>query len=290
MELGGYEQKFENGYLLFSKIIGLFFESGQAITAVTSMVIIFLLYWLIYKYSMNYMLSISLYVSLGIYQTEMNMARNAIAIFICYLAMKYIEEEKLIKYILMISIASTFHTTAIIFSPLYFLSKIKLTLKQFLILFLALFPLIGFFPVLSPYLDLFIPARYSAYILGNTTKYEALMLGILNIALVLLVVCFSNRSKWKSAFQEHYVGFWMLLLNIFSFGIAYFLPIGTRIAALFGPYMIIFLPNLIKSTISVKKYETIAIMLVVIICWIQYFIRLSINNIGTTMPYLFYWE
>ena len=78
--------------------------------------------------------------------------------------------------------------------------------------------------------------------------------------------------------------------KLLLFGIAYFLPIGTRIAALFGPYLIIFLPNLIKSTISVKKYETIAIMLVVIICWIQYFIRLSINNIGTTMPYLFYWE
>lgn len=87
------------------------------------------------------------------------------------------------------------------------------------------------------------------------------MLGILNIALVLLVVRFSNRSKWKSAFQEHYVGFWMLLLNIFSFGIAYFLPIGTRIAALFGPYMIIFLPNLIKSTISVKNMKRLPLCL-----------------------------
>lgn len=46
----------------------------------------------------NAMLSIWLYLTLGVYQTEMNVARNAIAILLGYTAFHWIKERKFAPY------------------------------------------------------------------------------------------------------------------------------------------------------------------------------------------------
>ena len=55
------------------------------------------------------MLSIWLYLTLGVYQTEMNVARNAIAILLGYTAFHWIKERKLAPYFLQILMAVSFH-------------------------------------------------------------------------------------------------------------------------------------------------------------------------------------
>ena len=71
---------FEPGYRLANKLLSLFFTSPQAITVFNSTVIMVLWYFLIKRESPCFLLSVWLFVTLGIYQTEMNVTRNAIAI------------------------------------------------------------------------------------------------------------------------------------------------------------------------------------------------------------------
>lgn len=86
---------FEHGYRLYNKILSYLSDSEQLITICNSSVIIFLLYRWIKKESPNTILTIWLYITLGVYQTQMNVARNAIAIFIIYNSLHYIKERQL---------------------------------------------------------------------------------------------------------------------------------------------------------------------------------------------------
>ena len=90
---GGYELNFEYGYRIFNKLISIFSSNEQAITIANSLLIMILLSKLISKYSSYAFLSIWLYITLGIFQTQMNMTRNAIAILICYLGCEYIKKR-----------------------------------------------------------------------------------------------------------------------------------------------------------------------------------------------------
>ena len=56
---------------------------------------------------------------LGLFQTEMNMARNAIAILWCLCASRYIEEKKPLLYAANVLGAALFHQTALFFLILY---------------------------------------------------------------------------------------------------------------------------------------------------------------------------
>lgn len=90
-------------------------------------------------------------------------------------------------------------------------------------------------------------------------------------------------------FECEAIGVWMLMLEMLFFCIGYDVAAATRMAALFGPYLIIFIPRLIESRIESKSVRLNVIALVMVLSGMQYIVRLQINNIGSTMPYQFFW-
>lgn len=90
-------------------------------------------------------------------------------------------------------------------------------------------------------------------------------------------------------FECEAIGVWMLMLEMLFFCIGYDVAAATRMAALFGPYLIIFIPRLIETGIESKSVRLNVIALVMVLSGMQYIVRLQINNIGSTMPYQFFW-
>lgn len=90
-----WELDLEPGYRLLNKLLSIYLPAPQWITVANSALIIALLYRWLRRESPNAMLSIWLYLTLGVYQTEMNVARNAIAILLGYTAFHWIKERKL---------------------------------------------------------------------------------------------------------------------------------------------------------------------------------------------------
>lgn len=90
-------------------------------------------------------------------------------------------------------------------------------------------------------------------------------------------------------FECEAIGVWMLMLEMLFFCIGYDVAAATRMAALFGPYLIILIPRLIESGIESKSVRLNVIALVMVLSGMQYIVRLQINNIGSTMPYQFFW-
>lgn len=281
---------FEPGYRLLNKVVSWFCAAPQAITFVNSTLIMVLLYHLIQRNSPNYMLSIWLYITLGVYQTEMNVTRNAIAILMVYNGFTFAENRQFGKYLLVCLFASTFHAAALVFIPMYWLfHNFPLDLKKCGIL-IGASCLVGLiFPFISPYIRMVVPDNLDKYFEGNNEKLESLMVGLLNAGVFAVSYLMLRRTERRNVFQNHAIGTMMLLTNLCFFGLNLGLADASRMAALFGPYLIILIPRMlsrIRSDAARKK----AAILVAVFCGIQYILRLGINNIGGSMPYVFFWQ
>ena len=288
---GGYELNFEYGYRLYNKLISIISEDNQAIIIANSLLIIFLLGKLLKSHSPCVFLSIWLYITLGIFQTQMNMARNAIAILICYIGCNYIEKHDIKKFLLFVVTASFFHISSILYVPLYWLiNNVKLTTKRVVEMLLVSIGFGAAFSFIQPVLVTYLPFGLGHYFIGNTSKFEGLVLGAFHLVLFFLVIMLIERQERTRAIQCEPIGIWMFIAEMLFFCIGYDIASATRMAALFGPYLIILIPNLIENGIKSKNGRLNAIVMIFVIAGIQYLIRLQINNIGSTMPYIFFWE
>ena len=278
----------ELGYRMINKLIGCFVSSTHGFLIVDSCIIMFLLYNLIRKQSKDCFLSIWLYLTLGIFQTEMNVSRNAVAILICYHALKYVKQKKFLKYVLFICLAALIHKSSILFIPLYFILKrpfcsIKNMCRMMLISVAAG---IGFM-LIGSYIQRVIPWSIGQYLMASNEKTESLLVGGLYLAIVAFIWFMAKKNERQYLFAGCPVGAWMFTFNICCYGLNIGFKMAARLAALFGTYMIIFVPDLIDK-ISGKKRKNRIVLILVFGCLIQYFLRMMINNIGGTMPYSFY--
>ena len=84
------------------------------------------------------------------------------------------------------------------------------------------------------------------------------------------------------------VGIWMLLAETFFFALGIGMRSSLRMAALFGPYIIILIPNLIDKS-SKNGNKNVVLLIIIVLTGLQYLLRIRINNIGGSMPYSFFW-
>lgn len=280
---------FEPGYRLINKLLSLFFSAPQAITVFNSTVIIILWYQLIQRESPNFLLSIWLFITLGIYQTEMNVTRNAIAILMVYNAFSFLRRKEFAKYLAVCLLASLFHIAALVMLPLYYLVwSVKLTPKR-MAAAIGIFCLIGIaFPIISPLIAAVLPDRFAKYFQGNNEKMVSLIVGLLNGGFFLLTLWLMPRKKRSRIFQKERLGIMLLTLNLCFFGLNIGLGDASRMAALFGPYLVILIPRMLRL-IENRDRRRDAATLIVILSGIQYVLRMCVNNIGGTLPYVFCW-
>lgn len=280
---------FEYGYRLYNKFISFFTDNPQAITICNSTMIIVLLYYCIKRNSKNCLLSIWLYITLGIYQTEMNVTRNAIAILIVYNAFLFLKTKRVVPYVICCLIAASFHKTTLIFIPLYWvIDNIKWTQKRMITVFLSAICMGIGFALIMPAVRNALPSAVTKYFFSSNSKAEAVMVGAFNLFLFAVIYFLMNKKEQTKVLTECNVGLTMFMLNLCFFGLSTGIGYGARIAALFGPYMILFIPEML-SIIESKNKRTMVMWILAGVCGCQYFLRLCINNIGGTMPYSFFW-
>lgn len=287
-QAGNWSLDFEWGYRLYNKIWGILGSSWQIITIGNSLTIFLLLYRLIKKESKNYFLSIWLYLTLGIYQTEMNVARNAIAIMICYYAMQYIEKRDWKRYMGLICVAACIHKSVLIFIPLYFLFKRPFISNKKMYGLWIISVAGGVFALrYTSLIQALFSGASGSYLTAGNEKQESLLVGILYLCMIVIVAVVMKREERSTMFQRCPIGAWMFTLNMCCFGMNIGFKMAARVAALFGTYMIIFLPDLI-DTIPDCNRRAWATMLVMSGSMVQYILRMVINNIGGTLPYEFF--
>lgn len=280
---------FEPGYRIYNKLLSYLSSSRQMITVCNSVFIIVLIYQFIKKNSPNYMLSIWLYITLGIFQTEMNVTRNAISILIVYNALEYIEKKELSKYIFWCCIASSFHSAALIFIPIYWCAnywRVSIDKCVYVILGAIICGIIC--PYITPYLVGIVPSGLETYLAAESENIQSIIVGMLHLC-VFIIAYYSVHPKLRGEVLDKYrIGAVMLLVNICFFGLNIGLRYAARMAGLFGPYLIVFVPQIIENITSRNKKNVVTAG-IVMLTGAVYIARLFINNIGGTIPYRFFW-
>lgn len=118
---------YEPGYMLLEKMVAFFSSNYQMIFVVTSVLIIGLFCINYAKYSSNVYLSVILFVLLSEYYCSMNFIRQTIAGVIALFAIPFLKKKKFLPYLLIVLVASTFHKSALILIPFFFINLIPLT-------------------------------------------------------------------------------------------------------------------------------------------------------------------
>ncbi|MGL5575948.1 MAG: EpsG family protein [Sarcina sp.] len=119
----------EFGFQILMNLIHLITDNPQMFFFITSLIINFSICLFIKKYSVSPMMSIYFYITTFVFYGTMNGIRQYIASCIMLLGFKYIEERKILKYILVVLLASTFHISAFIFIPIYFIANQEINSK-----------------------------------------------------------------------------------------------------------------------------------------------------------------
>lgn len=96
-----------------------------------------------------------------------------------------------------------------------------------------------------------------------------------------------TRGMQKLEYKEPQ-GLFLTMAALSLYGLNLGLASAARMAALFGPYLIVLLPRMLEY-INCPRRRAATIQWLAVAAGLQYVLRLLINNIGGTMPYQFFW-
>ena len=185
-----------------------------------------------------------------------------------------------------------FHTSAIFFLPLYFLSKIKINKKTLSLVFCISALIFIFYPIFIKILINILPQSYVGYVDGSRghrgNKIELLVLLVQIIAMAFCAIQV-DKKKIKKIVENNNIVLWLLIYEVLLYLLTMKASMFQRGAFLFSPYVIIIVPNIICK-IDSKNRRALTTVCMVIYGTILYLLRVHINNVGTTMPYAFFFN
>lgn len=190
-----FNSKIDKGFLLIIKISSLIGNEILFFSLSSFLIVIPFIYSLKMKYRYICIpLTIFLFL-ITIFTSGMNIIRQAIATSIIFYSFNYIFEKRFFKYIVFLILAVSFHITAVITFPLYFLwnKKTNKINKKRAIFIILCYILIPFSFNLSIKIFSFIPefSRFQSY--NNIGRLGLNLSFFLNLGLFLIL--FFNRKK-----------------------------------------------------------------------------------------------
>lgn len=280
----------EPGYKIYNKLLSFISRNPQAITVANSFIQILLISILIFRDSKHKWLSVFLYYTFCFYQTALNLTPSSFVSYFVFLSFPFIKNKRLIAFLAFVLIGMTFHTSAIFFIPLYFLSKIKISPKSmFAVLVICLLCTLGYTTFLSIIVNI-VPSKYVWYI-DSTIEHRQFFVELLVYIshLIVIIFCFMllSRNKRKQFLVDNPVMSWAFIFETVLYVLSTQSSMFSRGAFLFSPYVIIIIPELLNA-IEDKKKKFIATSCIVIYGLVLYIARVNVNNVGTTMPYEFF--
>lgn len=118
-------ERMEKGFLMPLYILSLGLEEYQTVFVYTSLIFYPVIFLLIYKYSSSPWISTTAFLCLGIFFNSLCFLRQFIAALVVLYAIKYIGENRPVRYIALVVAASVFHWSALIMVIMYIFLKIK---------------------------------------------------------------------------------------------------------------------------------------------------------------------
>lgn len=273
-----HSSEMEIGYLYAVGILSKIFPAPQFLFVLTGAFTVISVCYFIYKNSDDPSISLIMFITLSLYTFMTQAIRQAIAMCICLYAIEYCKKRKFVKFLLLVLLAITFHTSAIFFIPIYFLYGIPLNKISFLLSML----IGGILLVASPQIISLANEWYGSeyYRVVDSGGFVALAIYII---IILLALFYEKQIDDKENFDFI---FFMTLFGAIVYSMRY---IGGLIAGRASNYymfgQIILLPNIINS--MDKKTGAVIKSVTIILCVLLFAYRLKGSDL---IPFEFFWQ
>lgn len=279
----------EIGYLFINSLFKTLNFSFFGFTLIHSIFFYSCMYIGLKKYISNFNMLIVIFLYKMFYYNTFISMRQSIAIAIFFMAMKYIQEKKFFKYMILTIIAICFHEAALIMIPIYFISNWNITKKQIIILNCIFIPTIVISFLGIPILEKF---QFITNIFSNQDKATALfgatgtssisIFHSLEYFLIMVLVIFNYEKIIKiDKNAEFIIKIFLIMLPLFTMFRGY--EILTRIKDFFTLSYAIILWYMCK--IENGKYKTIVQIGVIAICAYGFFRFVTSFDSGHFLEY-----
>lgn len=133
------------GFGILQMLLQKYFSDSQAMVLTSALITNVIIVSVLYRYSRLFEVSLFVYITGGMFLVSMNGIRQVLAAAIIFGATKFLINGNWIAYILIVLIASTFHQSALVLVPIYFIVRYKAWSKATIILLLlSILIVIGF--------------------------------------------------------------------------------------------------------------------------------------------------
>ena len=209
----------------------------------------------LYKYSVNYVYSVYLFYTMSIFLWMVNGMRQFIAITIILFAVDWLIQKKTVPFMIVVLIAYNFHSSAILWVPVYFMIHFKPWSAKFLIC-AALLTFAIIFVSNSSLLD------NTDYDYMSTSNRSGINPFRLAVSMVIPVIAYTR----KDIIEEKNDPLVNILINISIISVGCYVVgmftngVAARIAAFFDIFSLLLLPWLLKKAFDESMGRTIAIV------------------------------
>ena len=279
----------EKGFLLSAWMLSRVFHNGQFVFVFAAILFSYSLCTFFSENCSDYVLGTLMVSSIGLTSFFLQGLRQSLAISICLLSIKYCKERKLFKFLLTVGIASLFHTSALVFVPVYFIYGVHLNWKS--IGFVCVLGIMG--PVLlNRVTQLANFFMNESYVGGNTDKTSGGIITFVMYLCLILYCIMSRNEKHKCekdpvSYTDYSFSFFLLLLCVVFFSMRFFyISVFERASYYFLP----FVPVAVGATYSryMKKSRKFVRLI-----FYAVFSMLALYKSGASSPlsaYDFFWN
>lgn len=281
-----FDRSAEVAYNILNKLISVLTDDFQWVMAVSAVLSTVFMAGAYRRYSEDASLSIVLFVNLSNFVFLFSGLRQAIAISLGFLAFECVRRKKWLCFLLVVTVAMLFHTSAFILLVMYPLYHARIT-KRWLVFVV---PLLGVTMLFNESIFGVLTG-----ILSRFTKYEAEIVSTgayTMIVLFALFAVFSYVIPDESRLDADTMGLRNMLL--FSLALQMFAPLHT-IAMRMNYYYIAFIPLLLPKVIRYRREgwrqpALIARYVMVAFFVVYFFLSAPKANSLDTFPYRFMWQ
>jgi len=222
-------------------------------------------------------LSLMLFIGFCLYFQMFNQMRQLLAISMILYSFKYIDGRNIIKFLLLIISASVIHMTAIIFLPVYFISKLKINRRNLTIYasigvlsalyFNEIMKLVALTPYGSTYLDSGYNTQFSSSTIMNFLVRLTMLIGVLSLA----------KKTIKENLNATYLYNLVIICTILQVMTMYSALFG-RITTMFFIFYILLIPAVITANFKKELARRATFAVVIALLTYQSVYYLSPNG------------
>ena len=280
----------EKGFLYFNKSLLFFSGDQQFLLFVSSLVMLGAVFFCFYKYSRYIALSVFLYAT-DLYFFHLTGMRQGLAMALLILSIPFVQQRRLIWFVLLVWLASTFHHSALLFLIIYPLSKRPCTRKTIALYFVGALVCVAFFPFFSNLMFKLFPV-YQGYTesvwFGNEVKIASVM-KILVAASVFFFSWFTWKKRPANIQEENRTFIHLSLLGLCIMLISIRATLLEREALYFSFFNTILLPNMIMQYSKQSRLILTAAVLALFALYAVITIAYR-PDWSCVIPYTFFWE